>query len=242
MSEVSLVIGAAGGIGREVVTQLAEGGRPVLALSRSAFKDESWPDSVTCVACDSTDESQIQKIVEDIKSAGQRVSFAVCTVGILHADLDDQAIQPEKQLEALNLAQLSAYFTVNTIVPSLWLKHLVGVMSSSAVIVCLSARVGSISDNRIGGWYGYRASKAALNMIMKTAAIEYGRRAKGTTLVCYHPGTVDTALSEPFQANVRPEKLFTPEFTVSRLLNVTQNLNPEKGPYYLDWDGKTISW
>lgn len=242
MSEISLVIGASGGIGRELVTQLAEQGARVIAVSRSGSREDSWPESVSSVACDSTDESQIQQVIEQIESAQQRVKFAVCTVGMLHAELDGQKIQPEKQLESLNHAQLSAYFTVNTIIPSLWLKHLVGVMSDEAVIACLSARVGSISDNRLGGWYGYRASKAALNMMVKTAAIEYGRRAKGTALVCYHPGTVDTALSEPFQANVKPEKLFTPEFTVSQLLNVTRDLDPKDGPFYLDWDGKSISW
>lgn len=242
MSDICLVIGASGGIGRELVSQLSDSGAEVVAVSRSGFRDDAWPDSVTNVKCDSGDESQIENVVNDMASAGQRVSFAVCTVGMLHAELEDKQIQPEKQLESLNSEQLSAYFTVNTIIPSLWLKHLVGVMSDSAVISCLSARVGSISDNRLGGWYGYRASKAALNMMVKTAAIEYGRRAKGTALVCYHPGTVDTALSEPFQSNVKPEKLFTPEFTVSQLLSITRNLDPKEGPFYLDWDGKPINW
>lgn len=242
MSDICLVIGASGGIGRELVSQLSDSGAEVVAVSRNGFRDDAWPDSVTNVKCDSQDESQIENVVNDMASSGQSVSFAVCTVGMLHSESEGKQIQPEKQLESLNSEQLSAYFTVNTIIPSLWLKHLVGVMSDSAVIACLSARVGSISDNRLGGWYGYRASKAALNMMVKTAAIEYGRRAKGTALVCYHPGTVDTALSEPFQSNVKPEKLFTPEFTVSQLLSITRNLDPKEGPFYLDWDGKPINW
>ena len=242
MSEVSLIIGASGGIGRELVSQLAENGDEVIAVSRSGFADDNWPENVTCMTCDSNEESQIEEVVNQLKSDGQTVRLAVCTVGMLHGEIDGLDVQPEKQLEALNEKQLSAYFSVNTIIPSLWIKHLVNVMSDRAVLACLSARVGSISDNRLGGWYGYRASKAALNMMIKTAAIEYGRRAKGTALVCYHPGTVDTALSEPFQANVKPEKLFTPEFTVSQLLKITRDLNPKEGPYYLDWDGEAINW
>ena len=242
MSEVNLIIGASGGIGRELVSQLADNGDEVLAVSRNGFKDDSWPENVTSLTCDSSEESQIEEVVKQLKSDGQTVRLAVCTVGMLHGEVDGLDVQPEKQLEALNEKQLSAYFSVNTIIPSLWVKYLVNVMSDSAVLACLSARVGSISDNKLGGWYGYRASKAALNMMIKTAAIEYGRRAKGTALVCYHPGTVDTALSEPFQANVKPEKLFTPEFTVSQLLKITRDLNPKEGPYYLDWDNEPINW
>ncbi|WP_414828539.1 SDR family NAD(P)-dependent oxidoreductase [Alteromonas sp. H39] len=242
MSEVSLIIGASGGIGRELVSQLADNDNDVIAVSRSGFTDDNWPDNVTSVACDSHDESQIENVVKQLSSDGQTVRMAVCTVGMLHGEVDGINVQPEKQLESLNEKQLSAYFSVNTIIPSLWVKHLVGVMSNNALLVCVSARVGSISDNRLGGWYGYRASKAALNMMIKTAAIEYGRRAKGTALVCYHPGTVDTALSEPFQGNVKPEKLFTPEFTVSQLLKITRDLDPKEGPYYLDWDGEPINW
>lgn len=242
MSEVSLVIGASGGIGRELVSQMSDNGKSVVAISRTGFADDNWSENVISLACDSNDENQIRAVIEQLQAQKHTVNFAVCTVGMLHGEIDGIAVKPEKQLESLNQPQLVAYFTVNTIIPSLWVKHLVSVMSSSAVLVCLSARVGSISDNRLGGWYGYRASKAALNMMIKTAAIEYSRRAKGTALVCYHPGTVDTTLSEPFQVNVKPEKLFTPEFTVSQLLKITRGLSPEEGPYYLDWDGKPINW
>jgi NAD(P)-dependent dehydrogenase (short-subunit alcohol dehydrogenase family) len=109
-------------------------------------------------------------------------------------------------------------------------------------LVFFSARVGSINDNLLGGWYGYRASKAALNMLLKSAQVECQRRAKNISLVSYHPGTVDTELSRPFQANVPKDKLFSSEFTVSQLLQFVTNLLAEDGPHYIDWQGKTIPW
>lgn len=111
-----------------------------------------------------------------------------------------------------------------------------------AHLVFLSARVGSIADNHLGGWYGYRASKAALNMMLKSAHIEYNRRAKNICLVSYHPGTVATQLSESFRANVPEGKLFSPEFAIAKLLIHTQALTSENGPHYIDWQGKTIPW
>ena len=133
---------------------------------------------------------------------------------------------------------------VNFIPPSLWIKHAVKLLAPKCLtsFTVLSARVGSISDNQLGGWYGYRASKAALNMMLKTAQVEYRRRLPESGLVAYHPGTVDTQLSKPFQANVKPEKLFTPEFTAQALWRELDTLSVEKAPYYIDWQGKTISW
>ncbi len=242
MSDIYLVIGATGGIGRTLVSEWAARGHRVLAVSRKGDRDDSWPESVEVMACDSSDEG-IAKVVSHLRDNDMQVRSAVCTIGFLHGQQQGVEVSPEKQLEALNEAQLSAYFSVNTIIPALWVKHLVTVMHPErATLACLSARVGSISDNRLGGWYGYRASKAALNMLIKTASIEYKRRAKNTSLLCYHPGTVDTALSEPFQGNVKPEKLFTPEFTVTQLINILETLDPQDSPYYRDWDDETISW
>ncbi|MCU7553741.1 SDR family NAD(P)-dependent oxidoreductase [Alteromonas sp. ASW11-19] len=242
MSDIYLVIGAAGGIGRTLVSAWAGQGKQVLAVSRTGARDESWPESVNVMACDSSD-GDIAQVVAHIREKAMQVRSAVCTIGFLHGEQNGVKVSPEKQLEALNEAQLNAYFSINTIIPALWIKHLVSVMHPDhATLACLSARVGSISDNRLGGWYGYRASKAALNMLIKTASVEYKRRAKNTSLLCYHPGTVDTVLSEPFQGNVKPEKLFTPEFTVTRLINILETLDPQGSPYYRDWDDKNISW
>ena len=111
-----------------------------------------------------------------------------------------------------------------------------------STVVCLSARVGSISDNGFGGWYGYRASKAALNMLVKTASIEYKRRVKNAMLVCYHPGTVDTGLSKPFQKNVAAKKLFTPEFTADQLFTHVSKLDRDQICHFIDWDCEVVTW
>ena len=111
-----------------------------------------------------------------------------------------------------------------------------------SVFTALSARVGSISDNRIGGWYGYRASKAALNMILKTLSIEFGRRHKQAVILGLHPGTVDTTLSEPFQGNVPDGKLFTPEYSVEKLLAVIDKVDANDSGKLIDWAGKEIAF
>jgi len=104
----------------------------------------------------------------------------------------------------------------------------------------LSARVGSISDNRLGGWYSYRASKAALNMMLKTLAIEHGRRHKKSVVIGLHPGTVDTQLSRPFQVNVPEEKLFSADFSAARLLDVVEKVMPDESGKIFAWDGQEI--
>ena len=112
----------------------------------------------------------------------------------------------------------------------------------SCVVTTFSARIGSIEDNRLGGWYSYRASKAALNMLLKTAAIEYQRVAKGVRFLVFHPGTTDTPLSKPFQKFVSKDKLFTPEFVADQLLTIVEQQASESNIQFLDWDGKAIPW
>jgi NAD(P)-dependent dehydrogenase (short-subunit alcohol dehydrogenase family) len=126
----------------------------------------------------------------------------------------------------------------------LWIKFLTPYLSSKAPckLVVFSARVGSISDNNLGGWYSYRASKAALNMMLKTAAIELARRAKNIKIIAFHPGTTDTPLSRPFQKNVPDEKLFTCNFVATQLLNIIENIEIDGKASYLDWQGKAIQW
>jgi len=242
MTKHVLVIGAGGGIGRELVKQLGEV-KPELQLHSVS----RTPADVTFVnqqhyVFDSTDETAIKSFVDDMREKEIVFSDIICTTGVLHTS-GDKKLKPEKRLEDIDPEQLAEYFRINTAVPAMWLKHLVRVINKSqANIVFFSARVGSISENGLGGWYGYRASKAALNMIVKTASIEYKRRLPNTTLACYHPGTVDTDLSKPFQSNVKPGKLFTSEFTVSQLLKHMQDFDAEQSPYYIDWDGKTIQY
>ena len=169
------------------------------------------------------------------------LNTVVITTGFLHNE--EKEVHPEKRLEDISEQALSAYFSTNSITPALWLKHLVNIVSKEgATLVCLSARVGSITDNGLGGWYGYRASKAALNMFVKTASVEYKRRAKDVMLVCYHPGTVDTGLSKPFQKNVAAKKLFTPEFTAKQLITHVSKLDRDQACHFIDWNGEVVTW
>ena len=135
-------------------------------------------------------------------------------------------------------------FNVNSFIPILWLKALLPLIKSNddCIVTVFSARVGSISDNRSGGWYSYRASKAALNMLLKTAAIEFARRAKNVKLIAFQPGTTDTALSKPFQASVKPENLFTPEFVAQRLVDIMNEQKVDGELSFIDWENKKIDW
>ena len=195
---------------------------------------------------DTSAESEIIKFLQATTQKGIRFDKVICTTGVLHRVSEDTnigSLKPEKRLEDIQQSALAEYFAVNTILPALWLKHLVkSVNKNRACLIFFSARVGSISENGLGGWYGYRASKAALNMIVKTASIEYKRRTPNSVLACYHPGTVDTELSKPFQANVKPGKLFTAQYTAERLLEHIEQLDCEQSPYYFDWDGQNIQY
>ena len=135
-------------------------------------------------------------------------------------------------------------FQINTIGPALVAKYFLPKLNrnSRSVFAVLSARVGSIADNRLGGWYAYRASKAALNMIIKNASIEIARKNKQAIVVCLHPGTVDSLLSKPFQSNVPDGKLFSPEFSAGKLLSVVDNLSPDQSGGIVGWDGEPIPY
>lgn len=237
-----LVIGANGGIGREAVKQLCAMPDVSKVYTNARTPLEYTHEKISHSAFDTADETDIRSYVHQLKKDKVEVSLVLCCSGVLHQK-SPIPLKPEKRLEDIHSEQLMEYFRVNSIKPALWLKHLPHIMSLKASkIVVLSARVGSISDNLLGGWYGYRASKAALNMVVKTAAVEYKRRLPNTSLICYHPGTVDTALSKPFQANVTPGKLFSAEFSVSQLLQLVSGLDNDISPHYIDWEGKVINW
>jgi NAD(P)-dependent dehydrogenase (short-subunit alcohol dehydrogenase family) len=157
--------------------------------------------------------------------------------------LHDDAAGPERALRDLDADRLAHLFAINTIGPALALKHFAPLLAKDvpATIACISARVGSIADNRLGGWYGYRASKAALNQIVRTAAIELARTRPQAMCVALHPGTVDTGLSKPFKRGVPAEKLFTPAYSADRLLAVLDGLAPAQSGRIFAWDGAEIT-
>ncbi|MFQ3189935.1 MAG: NAD(P)-dependent dehydrogenase (short-subunit alcohol dehydrogenase family) [Paraglaciecola sp.] len=241
----ALVIGASGGIGKTLVKKLYESDEyeHVYAVSRSL--PASPIEGVQYHALDSDNENLVAEYCQQLKQAGGQFSLVVCCIGALHAtESDNLKIMPEKRLEDLQKEQLSFYFTTNTILPAIWLKHVEPILKGPepSKLVFFSARVGSINENKLGGWYGYRASKSALNMMIKCAQIECQRRAKNISLISYHPGTVETELSKPFQAKVPTGKLFTTDFTVTQLLKIIPDLNAESGPHYIDWQGSVIPW
>ena len=161
-------------------------------------------------------------------------------VGVLHGP---DGIRPEKALKELDGVRMAKLFALNTIGPALVLKYFSPVMSREgrAILATLSARVGSISDNNLGGWYTYRATKAALNQIIKTAAIELQTRRKHLICVGLHPGTVRSAMSEPFLANYRANEIFSAQFAVQSMLDVLAGLNPEHSGRIYAWDGEEIA-
>ncbi|WP_110670371.1 SDR family NAD(P)-dependent oxidoreductase [Salinicola halophilus] len=236
----ALVTGAGGGIGRAMIERLLEtteiGKLYAVSRSRPPFDDTR----VIGIEADITTPEGLAHVGESL--GGEPLHLLFNTLGMLHDSSRD--IAPEKRLEDLNATALATLFHVNATTPALLIQALNRSLKGNhpALIASLSARVGSIEDNGFGGWYGYRASKAAHNMLLRTAAIELARYNRQATVLCLHPGTTDTSLSEPFQASVPPGKLFTPTFVADSLLQVMTDRRPEESGSFWDWAGKPIPW
>ena len=187
---------------------------------------------------DYADEKSIEQAVQKA-AQDKKFDLVFVATGILH---DEDGLAPEKSLRDLSFDKFEKIFAANTIFPALAAKHFIPHLNKDgrSVFAALSARVGSISDNYLGGWYAYRASKAALNMIIRNAAIEVGRRHKEAIIVGLHPGTVDSDLSKPFQSNVKEGKLFSPDYSAEQLLSVIDNLKAKDSGKCFAWDGHEI--
>ena len=244
-----LIVGASQGIGLGFVSKLLLQNKinRVYAIYRQpdsasslVQQTQSYADKLTCLRADVTREEEIISAVEIIKQQVEKLHLVINCVGILHQN----ELQPEKSLRQIESERLLRYFEINSIPSVLLAKHLLPLFrhQDSSVFAAISAKIGSIGDNRLGGWYGYRASKAALNMLMKTVAIEYGRVSPKTIVVTLHPGTTDTHLSRPFQKNVPPEKLFSVERCVNQLLKVIDHLTINDTGQFFSWDGNRLPW
>lgn len=243
-----LVVGANRGIGLGFVQHLLRDDR--ISRIYATYRDsatpelsslsEQYPHRLSLISMDIIDEAQIAQGVAQIQQQIERLHLVLYCVGFLH----EGDIQPEKSLQQIRTDHLLRYFQVNSIGAVLLAKHILPLLKHSDrnVFASISAKVGSIGDNQLGGWYGYRASKAALNMFMRTVAIEYSRKSPSTLVVMLHPGTTDTRLSKPFQRNVPPEKLFSVERTVSQLLAVIEGLQPDDNGHFFSWDGSRLPW
>lgn len=243
-----LVVGANQGIGLGFVQHLLSTDRvgQLYATYRAEVSPAlaaiaaQHPDRLSLIAMDITDESQIAQGIAQVQQQTPQLHLVLYCVGLLHAG----TLQPEKSLQQIEADHLLRYFQVNSIGAALLAKHLLPLLKHGdrSVFASISAKVGSIEDNHLGGWYGYRASKAALNMLMRTVAIEYSRKSPKTLVVLLHPGTTDTRLSKPFQRNVPPDKLFPVERTVTQLMAVIEALQPENSGQFFSWDGSRLPW
>lgn len=229
------MFGATGGIGKALVEALADQGVAVVAGSRSG----RVPDlpGVTGFAFDLDDEGSIAAAAQGMRDAPP--DLVIVTTGVL--TLAD-GTGPEKGLRMLDPAAMDRVFHLNTTGPAIIAKHILPLLPRDrrSVFAALSARVGSIGDNRLGGWHSYRASKAALNMLLKNFAIEMARTHEHAVIAGLHPGTVDTALSEPFQPNLPEGQLTTPDEAARHLLSVIDGLTPADSGQVFDWKGERI--
>lgn len=236
----AVIIGASGGLGGAFTRALAA--HPAIdfvhALSRRG--DHAGGDRLTSGTIDITDEPSVAAAAEAATADGP-LDLVIVATGILH---EGEAFAPEKRMRDIDPAIMRRVFDVNTIGPALVAKHFLPALrrKSPTVFAALSARVGSISDNRLGGWASYRASKAALNMLLRTLAIEHARTRPDSAVIALHPGTVDTALSRPFQGNVSDDRLFTPDFAVKRLLAVIDGVTAGDSGGFFAWDGERIDY
>ena len=225
----AVVIGGSGGIGRSFASALEAD----TSFAQVSTFSRSNPEQ----AIDLADDASIERAAN---SVGDELDLVIVATGILH----DQNVQPEKAMCELDGSAMATVLAANTIGPALVAKHFLPRLrrESKTVFAALSARVGSISDNRLGGWTSYRASKAALNMIIRTLSIEQARRRPESVVVGLHPGTVDTKLSAPFQRNVPQGKLFTPEIAATHLLRVIDGLQSRDSGGFFAWDGQAIDF
>lgn len=226
------VFGASGGIGKALAQALRERGAAVLEGARKPG------DAAGAFAFDLADEDSIAAAADAMKD--DPPDCVIVATGVL--TLGD-GTGPERSYRKLDPAAMEQAFRINTIGPALIAKHVLPILPRDRrnVFAVLSARVGSISDNRIGGWHSYRASKAALNMLVRNFAIELGRTHKDSIVTALHPGTVDTALSEPFQSNLPDGQLTAPDEAAANLLAVIDGLTPDDSGEIFDWKGERIA-
>ena len=240
-NSLDLVIGAGSAIGGALIERWSrEDAQAILAVARSVDSlSVVEPLGVQTHLCDYT-EAALAALAAQLQEQSADIRRLIICNGVLQG----QGYRPERALNQLKTSAMEQVFEVNTFLPMRVLASLTPVLKRGTAprIAVLSARVGSIGDNGLGGWYSYRGSKAALNMMLRCAALEMRRVNPAAKIRAYHPGTVDTPLSQPFQANVAPENLFSPARAAEALDTVLSCLEADGGLSYLDWRGENIPW
>ena len=227
---IALVIGGTGSIGSAIINELKnQNFTKIISLGRSSNPP-----------LDLLDESSIKKAADFIKNQPGSLCLLFDATGILHNE--DQNQMPEKTYKNIDLTFMKKNFEINVMGPALIMKHFLPLLDTDqkSIFATLSAKVGSISDNRYGGWYSYRASKAALNQMIKTASIELKMKNKNAVCVAIHPGTVTSKLSKPFQKDNL--KIQSNEGSAKNIVQVMTNLKINDSGLFFDWSGDIISW
>jgi NAD(P)-dependent dehydrogenase (short-subunit alcohol dehydrogenase family) len=222
----AVIVGASGGIGHAFVDRLRAD--PRVGVVEAVHRSSAIP-------IDFDDESSIAAAAHAL-AAGGPIHLLVNAIGVLH----NEAFMPDKKFADLDYARLATSFRINAFGPALLLRHFAPLLDRErAIVALLSAKVGSIGDDRLGGWTAYRASKAALNMIVKNASIEFARSRPGAIVVALHPGTVDTALSRPFGGERigRP-----PPVAATEMLAVLDGLAAADSGSFVAYDGARLPW
>ncbi|GHG63927.1 SDR family oxidoreductase [Alishewanella longhuensis] len=239
MSKHWLIVGASGGIGKALVNCLMAQGDKVSAISRqpSSFLSQRHQ-ALSWYQLASAEQPEALEILTTIFSS--KIDAVVLCQGWLHGD----GMQPEKSIRQLSRAAMQQSLEVNLMQPACYLQQLLPLLQKqqNVKVAVLSAKVGSITDNQLGGWYSYRMAKAALNMLVKCSSIELARYNKEATLISLHPGTTDSELSAPFQKNLPMGQLRTAEETASRLIEVIMALTPERTGALVNWDGSVLPY
>lgn len=248
-----LIIGGTGGIGQALVEQIIKNSlhKPMhIYATYHQRQPNLQADNLSWIQMNVSSEASIQAAIAEVQSQTDHINWVINAVGMLHSESN----APEKGIRQLEPDYFMQNMAINALPSLLIAKHIKPLLKAAenrlrlpakdapVIFATISARVGSISDNQLGGWYSYRMSKAALNMGMKTLAIEWSRTLKHVCVVVMQPGTVDTELSKPFQGNVPEGKLFTVEYSAQKLLEVLSSMTAEQSGSFVDWSGATIPW
>ena len=229
------IIGASGGIGSTLSRQIRglDRDNTIVEIVRNKSKKNQFEMNML-------DEHSVAKCAEEIKDKYGSFDVILNTTGLLHT----KNHSPERTFREIDLDYLQEVFQVNTYIPFLISKYFVPILTkeSASIIAFMSARLGSISDNKLGGWYSYRSSKTALNMLIKTLSIELSYSNKNAICIGLHPGTVDTQLSKPFTQKIKNKKVFTKEEAGGYLIKTLNNINHNDTGNIIDWHGKTIPY